>query len=75
MRNPNKSVLSFHRGWVCHQSLGKTFVQLNVFINGLGKKEEHTPSLLIVLGYAMSHYEDQLSQTAEGPHQPVLTRW
>lgn len=31
-------MLSFHRGEVCHESLGKTqaFVQLHVFINDLG---------------------------------------
>lgn len=31
--------------------------------------------MLIMLGYAMSPYDDQLSQTAERPRQPVLTRW
>lgn len=37
-------MLSFHRGEVCHESLGKTwpFVQLNVFITDLGKGEGGT---------------------------------
>lgn len=47
------------------------FVQLNILISDLGKGGGEA----MFAGYGMSYSEDELSQTAERPHQPVLTKW